>query len=934
MGRVNRKIAVMGCATVVALVCPLTVDSPRVFAAEKETVLAVTNLRCEYKVDPVGIDVRKPRLSWELVSDEKAVLQTSYEVRVAGSEAELAKGKVIWDSGTQASDSSTQVEYAGSAVASGRTYYWQVRVSDNHGHLSEWSKTALWEMGLLETADWKAKWITPNLVEDEEKSNPAPMMRREFSVNAKKKVERARLYASAMGLYEVELNGQRVGEEYFTPGWTAYDYRFQYQTYNVTGQLKSGANCLGALLGDGWFRGRSAWAGKRNTYGKKLALLAQLVIHYTDGTQETLTSDENWKAATGAIMWSDIYDGEEYDARLEKTGWSAAGFDDNDWKSVAAMDAPKAKIVAPAGPPVKKIDELKVVKVFKTPAGDTVLDIGQNMVGWVKFRVTAPAGTTIALRHAEVLDKSGNFYTANLRTAKETIRYTTRGGGTEVYEPHFTFQGFRYVAVSGWPGEVKSEDFTGVVVHSAMERTGTFESSSTLLNQLEHNIIWGQKGNFVDVPTDCPQRDERLGWTGDAQVFAPTASFNFDTAPFYTKWLRDVALDQEDDGAVPFVVPNTLTHDTRKGAAASAGWADVAVVLPWTVYKTFGDKRILEEQYPSMKAWVEYMRRAAGDKYIWSSGFSFGDWLAFATTNADYPGATTAKDFLQTAYFARSTELLAKTAEALGRRKDAAEYAALERKIRVAFVKEFVTPNGRLSSDTQTAYALALEFDLLPPPMQAEAAERLAEDVKKFKHLTTGFLGTPVLCKALSDYGYLDEAYMLLNRKEYPSWLYPVTQGATTIWERWDGQKPDGSFQDVGMNSFNHYAYGAIGDWMYRVVAGLELDEAAPGYKHILIQPRPGGGLTRASASVKSMYGLVASSWEIADGKLMLKAEVPANTTATVRLPNAILEEVSEGGKPLAGRTDILKVRQAEDAVTLDVGSGKYVFGSAYRATK
>jgi alpha-L-rhamnosidase len=907
---------------------------PLVLPAQTETPLALKNLRCEYKVDPLGIDVRKPRLSWELVSAEKGVVQTSYEVRVAGSEADLTKGKLIWDSGKQESDASIHVEYGGPALTSERIYYWQARVADNHGHLSAWSKTARWEMGLLEAGDWKAKWITANLPEDEKKSNPAPMMRREFLVNGKKKVERARLYASAMGLYELELNGKRVGEEYFTPGWTAYDFRYQYQTYDVTGQLKSGTNCLGAMLGDGWFRGRSGWEGRRDLYGKKLALLTQLVIRYADGTQEIVTSDENWKAATGAVVWSDIYDGEEYDARLEKAGWSAAGFDDKDWKTVTAMDAPKAKIVAPAGLPVKKIEELKVAKVLKTPAGDTVLDMGQNMVGWVKFRVTAPSGTAISLRHAEVLDKSGNFYTANLRTAKETIQYTTRGGGTEVYEPHFTFQGFRYVAVGGWPGEVKPEDFTGVVVHSAMERTGTFESSSTLLNQLEHNIIWGQKGNFVDVPTDCPQRDERLGWTGDAQVFASTASFNFDTAAFYTKWLRDVALDQEDDGAVPYVIPNALTHTTRKGAAASAGWADVAVVLPWTVYQAFGDKRILEEQYPSMKAWVEYMRRQAGEKYIWSNGFSFGDWLAFATTRSDYPGATTAKDFLQTAYFARSTELLAKTAAVLGKREDAAEYAALEEKIRTAFVKEFVTPNGRLSSDTQTAYAMALEFDLLPEAMRAGAAARLAEDVRAFKHLTTGFLGTPVLCKALSDYGYLDEAYMLLNRTEYPSWLYPVTQGATTIWERWDGQKPDGSFQDVGMNSFNHYAYGAIGDWMYRVVAGLELDESAPGYKHVLIEPRPGGGLTKAGTSVESMYGLVASSWEIADGKMTLKIEVPANTTATVRLPNAKLAEVSEGGKPVEGRTGISRTRQIQDAVVLEVGSGKYLFESAYPGTK
>jgi len=927
------RVAYTVLAALVLFSVPLVGGVPRAHGAQGSSSpasFAVKNLRCEYKIDPLGIDVMHPRLSWELVSADRGVLQTSYELRVATSEPELTKGKTIWTSGKVASDVSNQVEYAGPALETGKIYFWQVRVADNHGHISDWSPPATWEMAFVNPSDWKAKWITTDVPEDDTKSNPPPMLRREFTVKPKKKIERARLYASALGLYELELNGHRVGDEYLTPGWTAYDFRFQYQTYDVTIALKSGVNSLGAILGDGWYRGRSGWEGKRNRYGKKLALLAQLVIRYTDGSQELIASDENWKSSTGPILISDIYDGEIYDARLEKKGWSSPGFDDHDWKAVTVLAPPKAKLVASIGPPVKAIDELKPVKVLTTPGGDTVLDMGQNLVGWVRFRITAPAGTTVSLRHAEVLDKQGNFYTANLRTAKETIRYTTSGHGEETYQPHFTFQGFRYVAVSGWPGELKPENFTGIVVHSDMRRTGHFETSSRMLDQLEHNIIWGQKGNFVDVPTDCPQRDERLGWTGDAQVFAPTASFNFDTASFYTKWLRDVALDQQDDGAIPFVVPNVQSHQTRKGESGSAGWGDAAVVLPWTLYEAFGDKRILEEQYPSMKAWVEYEHHQAGDKLIWNTGFTFGDWLSFATTNAAYPGATTAPDYIQTAYFAHSTAMLARIAEVLGKRDDAQHYSELAQQIRAAFVKEYVTPNARLSSDTQTAYAIALEFDLLPENLRAEAAARLANDVRHFKHLTTGFLGTPVLSKALSDYGYLDEAYMLLNRTEYPSWLYPITQGATTIWERWDGQKPDGTFQDVGMNSFNHYAYGAIGEWMYATVAGLQLDDDAPGYKHTVIAPEPGGGLSNAKASIDSIYGPVASGWEIANGKLILQVIVPPNTTATVRVPNAKLKDLREGGQPISNRPEFSAAHEDHDAAVLTIGSGTYTFESPY----
>jgi alpha-L-rhamnosidase len=895
------------------------------------TPLTVTNLRCEYKFDPLGIDISRPRLSWELVSSERGTVQTAYEILVAASPANSAKQKLLWDSGKQESNASVHVVYQGPPLQSSQRYYWQVQVWDNLGRNSGWSEPAYWEMGLLHASDWKARWIQPNLEEDPDKSNPSPMLRRVFE--AKKNVVSARIYASAMGLYELELNGQRVGDQYFTPGWTAYDFRYQYQTYDVTPFIKPGQNCLAAVLADGWFRGYLMWGHKRNLYGTKLALLAQLVITYKDGKQQVVGTDEDWKAATGPILMSDIYNGETYDARLERTGWSEAAYEDKNWSGVTLLDPPKANLVASAGPPVKATEEIKPVKIIKTPEGDTVLDMGQNMVGWLRVRVSAPAGTTITLRHAEVLDKQGNLYTGNLRSAKQTDRYITNGRGLEIFEPHFTFHGFRYVAVDGWPGDVPLDAFTGIVVHSAVEPSGTFETSNAMLNKLQHNIVWSQKGNFVDVPTDCPQRDERLGWTGDAQAFASTACFNYNCATFYTKWLKDLALDQQDDGAVPDVIPNVMSHTTRHGDSGTAGWADVATVVPWALYLSYSDRRVLEEQYPSMKAWVEYMRRQAGEQLIWA-GAKYGDWLAFATTRSDYPGATTDKDLIATAYFAHSTELLRAAAQVLGKKEDADSYSALADQIRSAFQKEFVTPNGRLASNTQTAYSLALAFDLLPESQGKEAAARLAADVRHFGHITTGFLGTPLISQMLSDYGYYDEAYMLLNRTDYPSWLYPITKDATTIWERWDGIKPDGSFEDPGMNSFNHYAYGAIGNWMYRVIGGIEIDPEQPGYKHILIQPHPGGGLTWARASLDTMYGKVASSWELKEGKMTLRIEVPPNATATLRLPYGKLEEVTESGTALLSSPGIARARQAEDGVVAEAGSGTYVFDYRYEQSK
>ena len=913
--------------TLVLVLTAATAAAPAWAAAAKMT-LSVEGLRTEYKENPLGIGVAKPRLSFKLRSDARGVRQSAYEIRVASSEDAVRVGRdLVWTSGRVSSGASAHRVYEGPKLRSGQRCYWQVRVWDASGQASAWSAPSFWEMGLLEPSDWKASWIEPGVAEDVAKTGPVPMLRREFKLQGK--IARARAYVTSHGLYELQLNGQRVGDDLFTPGWTSYKKRLQYQAYDVTSLLRTGDNAVGALLGNGWYRGDlMGFAGRRNVYGDRLALLLQIDVTYADGRRETLGSDGSWKSATGPILMSEIYHGETYDARLEKPGWARAGFDDQGWTGVKVADYGKETLVAPTGPAVKRIEELRPVKVFKTPAGDTVVDLGQNMVGWPKLSVEGPAGTTVSLRHAEVLDKAGNLYTENLRDAKETVRYTLKGGGPETFEPHFTFFGGRYVAVDGYPGEVTVDSLRGVVIHSELPPGGELETSSPLLNQLQHNIRWGQKGNFLDVPTDCPQRNERMGWTGDAQAFARTAAFNFDVAAFYTKWLRDVAADQYANGSVPHVIPDALTREGNL-AAGAAGWADAAVIVPWTVYQSYGDKRILEEQYASMTRWLDFVQKRAGDDFVWDGDFQFADWLAYTAPSREarsYPGATTSKDLVATAFFAHSTDLVERIARVLGKGDDAARYAEQLAKIKAAFQAEFVSGRGRVGDASQTAYVLALQFDLLPEGLRPVAAKRLAEEIRTRKHLTTGFLGTPYLCHVLSRYGYLDEAYLLLNREEYPSWLYPVKQGATTIWERWDGQKPDGSFQDASMNSFNHYAYGAIGEWMYRVMAGIDVDEAAPGYEHILIQPRPGGGLTSVKASHETPYGKVASAWTRADGRFELLVEVPPNTRATVRLPKAQLASVTEGGSPLGDGNGISGRRQDGDDAVVDVGSGRYRF--------
>ena len=878
----------------------------------------VVKLRTEYHKNPIGIDVENPRFSWQILSDEVNVDQAAYEIRVAASQDELSKkSSLLWTSGKVTSDQSVNVEYGGPALESMQRAYWQVRVWPNKGKATAWSEPAFWETGILNTNEWIASWIT---MEEEvpEESTPAHYYRNDFACS--KRIKSARVYVTSLGLYQLFINGEKVGDQLFTPGFTSYNKRIQYQSYDVTSMLQE-ENAIGAMVGDGWYRGYLGWKGGRNFYGDRLALLVQLEVTYADGSTETIVSDKDWKASYGAILESDIYNGEKYDARREMKNWASPGFDERDWEEVEILNHSTELLVASNGLPVRAIKEIKPIEIITTPKGEVVLDMGQNMVGYVRMKVEGKKGDRVKLQFAEVLDKNGNFYTKNLRAAKATDIYTLKGGGEEIYEPYFTFHGFRFVKLEGYPGELTKDNITGIVIHSDMKATGQFSCSDPLINQLQSNIQWGQRGNFLDIPTDCPQRDERVGWTGDAQVFSMTAAFNFGVAPFYSKWLEDLALDQLPDGEVPNVVPDIL-QDKKSGAT---GWADAAVIVPWTVYRAYGDERILEEQYSSMKAWVYYMKKHAGEDYLWNQRrHQWGDWLSFNSTSPAYPGAYTETDLIATAYFNYSTSILAKIARILGKEEDANEFEALAGNIKDAFVKEYITPNGRLVSHTQTAYAMALSFDLIPEKLRNKAAGHFASEVEKFGHLTTGFLGTPLLCSTLSSIGRDDLAFMLLNRKNFPGWLYPVTQGATTIWERWDTQKPDGTIIE-GMNSFNHYAYGAIGEWLYTHVAGLSIDDKNPGYKHILFHPHPGGGLTHAKAKIESMYGPVKSDWRIVNDKFIYEVSLPANTRGTVTLPGA-------AGKELLMNSAILSAGSMQNAqesgknIIIELGSGSYQF--------
>lgn len=993
-----------------------------------ETV-KIESVSIEDAFSPLGLDTPAPKFSWVMEANERNQKQTSYQIRVASSLEKLQEPD-IWDSGKINENQSQFVSYKGPSLQSRTRYFWTVRVWDAHGQPSAWSKPSSWEMGLLNAADWKAKWISrggsiplpPDLIKWQipavqsslkegatqgqsftsdhaiisvsaevptfntqnssftlslykdgpggtllatqrienhpdnhwatlKLDKPLPpgkyyleqsalagkagwytfpdckyaygaayvdnkqipgdrktkweisgergrdgmtsQLRREF--DATRTVKDARLYITALGVYRARINGQSTSADFLAPGWTDYKKRIQYQTYDVTKLIHPGRNAIAVELAPGWYAGNVGSLGP-NQYGQLPYLRAQLELRYTDGSSEQIVTDGSWKSTLGPIISSDLIMGEQYDARLATPGWDLPHYDDRNWKPVLIGPDVKAALVTQVDPPIRVDREIRPEKVTQIKPGTYIYDMGQNMVGIVRMRVRGQEGQVITLRHGEVLNTDGTLYTDNLRTAKATDQYIMNGRGTEEFEPDFTFHGFRYVEVSG---STSQPEVVGLVLRTAMPVTMSFSTDVPMLNQLQHNILWGQRGNFLSVPTDTPARDERLGWTGDIAAFAGTAIYNMQAQSFLTKWLTDLRDTQSPTGAFADVAPTVQGIQN-----ANAGWGDAGVSVPWIMYKRYGDPQILAQNFDAMNGWLSYLESDSKNYLRPSTGY--GDWL---NVNDETP-----KNLIATAFFADSAHTLAEVARVL--HKDPSRYDELFANIRKAFINAFVFPNGRLTADTQTAYALALTMDLVPQELRKPAADRLVELIKdRGWHLSTGFLGTPRLLPTLSETGHTDVAYRLLLQTSFPSWGYQINKGATTMWERWDGIQPDGSFQNKAMNSFNHYAYGSVGEWMYQNIAGIR--PATPGFQRFVVKPVFGDDVHSLKASYESGYGPIAVQWDHKGDKTDLSVSVPVNTSAEIWMENGSRRVQSDGAR---------FVRTERGYSVYEAGSGNYHF--------
>jgi alpha-L-rhamnosidase len=848
----------------------------------------------EHHREPLGIGEAAPRLSWIVDTDRAGWAQRAYEIEVSDPDRPGAPASTT---GRVASREQVLVPWPADPLTSGERRAVRVRVWGPDDEPTPWSEPTVLETGLLDPALWQARMVSPVLPPVGADGEPAMLLRGE--VHLPGDVVRARLRATAHGVMTLHLNGAPVGEDVLHPGWTSYTHRLRYRTWDVTALLRPGANALGVHLADGWYRGFLGFAGMRDVYGDRTAALVQLEVDHADGRRTVVGTDGTWRSTPGPVTRADLYQGETEDLRRRQPGWDLPGFDAARWDPVVEVPLDLGTLVAPDGPPVRRTAIVRPVAITTSPSGATLVDLGQNLVG--RLRLHLPAGhpgRTITLRHAEVLEH-GELGTRPLRAARATDEVVLDGTAAD-WEPAFTVHGFRYAEITGWPGELALDDLEAVVVHTDLRRTGTFAVSDPLLDRLHENVVWGMRGNVVDVPTDCPQRDERLGWTGDLQVFAPTATYLYDTAGMLTGWLADLAADQHPDGNVPVYVPWADVDPHLPPLGAEAGWGDAATVVPWTLYQRHGDTEVLRRQWPSMTAWVEAFAARAGEEIDFpGGGFSFGDWLDAAAPDDQPWAARLPWQAVATAYLARSAQIARDTAEVLGDHEARQRYADLAERAATRYRHEYVTPSGRAAFPSQTAAALAIAFDLLRPEQIAHAGETLAAQVAAdgFR-IGTGFLGTPLVCDALAATGHAATAWRLLLASECPSWLYAVTMGATTIWERWDSMLPDGSINPGEMTSFNHYALGAVADWLHRDVGGIA--PLAKGWQRFRVSPRAGLA-SRATARLDTVFGEIRVDWVAADpdagerSALDATVVVPPNTTALIDLPGREPTEVGSG---------------------------------------
>ncbi|MDR1599662.1 MAG: glycoside hydrolase family 78 protein [Oscillospiraceae bacterium] len=880
--------------------------------------MKITSCKANRLTNPLGFQMDEVAATW-ITEDTPSKRQKGARVLVA---ADPAMRDTLWDSGMVPEAESRSMPLP-VELKPRRRYYWKVAVEGDSGD------SAVSDVNWFETAKmdepWSARWITPP------DQSIHPYIRKEFT--AAGGVRNARAYVTGLGLYELYINGKRVGGEWFAPGCNSYDSWVQYQTYDVTDAIKPGPNAVGAMLGDGWAKGRfGTFKNKHSTSTDNFSLLCEIHIEYLDGSTAVVGTDASWKCHNSPIIESSIYDGETYDANLEIPGWSEPGLDEVGWRDARLFDASGLGGLSPRlSPPVKIMREIKPVEIITTPAGETVLDMGQNMVGWLRVHVHEPKGARIVINHGEIL-QNGNFYRDNLRGAKARFEYVSNGSDRWIM-PRFTFFGFRYAKLEGFASDVSADDFIGCCVYSELETIGEIETSDANVNRLFQNAMWSQMDNFLDVPTDCPQRDERMGWTGDTEIFAGTALFNMDAYPFYVKFMRDLWLEQSRcEGMVASTIPTFRKDKPTKGGFVEGGacaWSDCATVVPWEAYLHTGDPSILKSQFASMKAWVDWVTRTCakdGTGPLWTKGFQFGDWLALDGPVEGGVFGGTDNGYLASAYYRLSSLLTSKAAAVLGNAQDAKRYGELSESIRKAIVAEYFKPDGQLRLNNQTAYVIALQFEIAEewarPRVLADLIERLKKDNT---HLKTGFIGTPYLCRALSDNGCPSAAYRLFFNTDYPSWLYEVLMGATTIWERWNSVLPNGLLSGTDMNSLNHYAYGSIAEWMYRNMCGINPVEDAPGFKRIRLAPQPSVKLTFARASVKTAMGLVRCGWSLAgEDTVTVDAEIPFNAEAVLYLPQARLEDALG----LRG----LPAEQDGEAVRVALEAGRYSF--TYKAAK